>query len=102
MITLAEILKDSNYKLTQFSQDKIKVLEDRIKTKEGKQGYFVDCLVRNKEIKLTPEGVISQLFLMKLTEELGYPTKRIELEYQVVFGLEKKRADICIFDKVCM
>ena len=99
MITLAEILKDSNYKLTQFSQDKIKVLEDRIKTKEGKQGYFVDCLVRNKEIKLTPEGVISQLFLMKLTEELGYPTKRIELEYQVVFGLEKKRADICIFDK---
>jgi type I restriction enzyme M protein len=32
-------------------------------------------------------------------DDLGYPATRIELEYGVVFGREKKRADICVFDK---
>ncbi len=36
---------------------------------------------------------------MVLMDDLGYPATRIELEYGVVFGREKKRADICIFDK---
>ena len=36
---------------------------------------------------------------MVLIEGLGYPATRIELEYGVVFGREKKRADICVFDK---
>ena len=36
---------------------------------------------------------------MVLLDDLGYPATRIELEYGVVFGREKKRADICIFDK---
>ncbi|MDO4715516.1 MAG: type I restriction enzyme HsdR N-terminal domain-containing protein [Bacteroidales bacterium] len=34
-----------------------------------------------------------------LTEDLGYPTTRIEVEYEVTFGREKRRADIVIFDK---
>lgn len=36
---------------------------------------------------------------MVLMDDLGYPATRIELEYGVVFGREKKRADICVFDK---
>jgi type I restriction enzyme M protein len=55
--------------------------------------------VRNKEIKLTHEEAMRQFYVMVLTQDFGYPTSRMELEYTVTFGLEKKRADICIFDK---
>lgn len=102
MNILSQILKDSDYKLTQFNESKIKTLEGKITSKENKSGkldFYATCLVRNKEIKLTPEEVVRQLFVMVLTEDFGYPTKRLELEYGVVFGREKKRADICIFDR---
>jgi type I restriction enzyme M protein len=100
-ITIGELLKDSAYKLTQFSAEKIKALEKSIIVKDtrGKPTPYVNCLVRGKEIKLTPEEVVRQLFVMTLMQDLGYPTSRMELEYGVTFGREKKRADICIFDR---
>ncbi|NLA23597.1 MAG: type I restriction enzyme HsdR N-terminal domain-containing protein, partial [Bacteroidales bacterium] len=96
---LTEILQDSNYKLTQFSQDKIDKLEDEIFTKEsrGKDIPYIECIVRKKEIRLTPEEVVRQLYLMVLTEDYNYPIHRMELEYAVTFGRQKKRADIVIF-----
>jgi type I restriction enzyme M protein len=98
---LADILQDSNYKLTQFSQDQINKLERSIEIKEtrGKQVPFVTCLVRRKEIQLKPEEVVRQLYLMVLNEQYGYSFDRMEIEYPVSFGREKKRADIVIFDK---
>lgn len=98
---IADILKDSNYKLTQFSQDKINFIEENIIVKEvrGKKVPYFKCLVRNKDVKLTPEEVIRQLYVLVLTKDFGYPTDRMELEYAVSFGREKKRADIVIFDK---
>jgi len=102
MTILSQILKDSSYKLTQFNESKTKTLESKITTKEnksGKQDFYTTCLIRKKEIKLTPEEIIRQLYLIYLTQDLGYPTTRIELEYCVTFGVEKKRADICIFDR---
>jgi type I restriction enzyme M protein len=95
-----ELLKDSAYKLTQFSDEKIKKLEGNIKLKDsrGKPAPYVICLVRNKEIKLTPEEAIRQLYIMVLTQDFDYPPSRMEVEYGVTFGREKKRADICIFD----
>ena len=98
---LAEILKDSNFKLTQFSADKIKALEENIIIKDSKDKSvpYINCLVRKKEIKLTPEEAVRQLYVMVLTNDFGYPTTRMELEYAVTFGREKKRADIVIFDK---
>ncbi len=98
---LGELLKDSAYKLTQFGADKIQAFEDGIFIKDirGKSTPYINCLVRNKEIKLTPEEAVRKLYLMVLTQDLGYPTSRMELEYGVTFGREKKRADICIFDK---
>ncbi len=101
-MNLSEILKDSNYKLSQFKEQQIKTLESKIFTKKNKQDkedYYTICLVRGKEIKLTPEEAVRQLYLMHLIQDLGYPITRIELEYSVAFGVEKKRADICIFDK---
>ncbi len=40
-----------------------------------------------------------QLYLQVLIEQYNYPVERMELEYAVSFGREKKRADIVIFDK---
>ncbi|MEI6154723.1 MAG: N-6 DNA methylase [Deltaproteobacteria bacterium] len=48
---------------------------------------------------LTHEEVIRQLFLQILIDDYNYPVNRMELEYAVTFGREKKRADIVIFDK---
>lgn len=99
---LTEILKDTNYKLTQFDQDQINRLEKSIVFEDvrGKNAPFVNCIGRNnKKIRLTPEEVIRQLYLIVLIENLGYTPDRIALEYAVSFGREKKRADIVIFDK---
>lgn len=98
---LSEILTGSEYRLSQFSEDKIARLENNIETKEtnGKVVPYITCLVRNKSIKLTPEEIVRQLYLMVLTEDFRYPVSRMELEYVVTFGREKKRADIVIFDK---
>lgn len=101
-MTLIEILKDSNYKLTQFQgSDYVQRFENTIFIKEvrGKETPYVKCLVRDKDIKLTPEEVVRQLYLMLLNEKYDYPFERMELEYAVSFGREKKRADIVVFDK---
>lgn len=98
---IAEILKDSNYKLTQFNVVEIQNLENRIIIKDvrGKATPYVKCLVRKKEIKLTPEEAVRQLYIQLLIDDYEYPLERMELEYAVSFGREKKRADIVIFDK---
>ena len=98
---LSEFLKDSNYKLSQFSEEQVSNFESSIFIKEIKEKKvpYINCIVRKKEIKLTPEEAVRQLYLKVLIEKLEYPTDRIELEYAVSFGREKKRADIVIFDK---
>jgi len=98
---LTELLKDSNYKLTQFQPEQIERLESKIITKDirGNNTPYIDCFVRKREIKLTPEEAVRQLYLMVLNEVYDYPFDRMELEYAVSFGREKKRADIVVFDK---
>ncbi|MEI6132780.1 MAG: N-6 DNA methylase [Bacillota bacterium] len=101
-MTLIEILKDSNYKLTQFNIVEIHNIEKRIFIKQDSKGNdvpYINCIVRRKDIRLTHEEVIRQLFLQILIDEYNYPVNRMELEYAVTFGREKKRADIVIFDK---
>lgn len=98
-MTLADILKDSNYKLTQFSDEKVEFLEQNITVREtrGKDTPYIKCLVRKKEIKLTPEEAVRQLYVMVLTQDFGYPIDRMELEYAVSFGREKKTSGHCHF-----
>ena len=98
---LTDIIKGTEYDLSLFSDKHIAELENRIverKTNGGSK-YYLTCLVRKKEIKLTPEEVVRQLYLLVLIEDYRYSTSRMELEYEVTFGREKKRADIVIFDK---
>lgn len=94
---LASIIKESNYKLTQFSDEAINAIENNIVLKNGKT--YVKCLVRNKDILLKPEEIVRQLYIYKLVHEYGYPVERMELERVINFGREKKRADIVIFSK---
>ena len=98
---LTELLKDSNYKLTQFSLEQIKQLEDSIIIKQirEKEVAYFSCVIRKKEIKLTPEEAVRQLYALVLRDNFGYSADRMQFEYPVSFGREKKRADIVIFDK---
>ena len=66
----------------------------------SKANYYATCLVRDKQIKLTPEEIIRHLYLDKLMNEYGYAKSRIQVEYSVHFGREVKRADIIIMDKL--
>ena len=100
-MTLSEILRDSEYKLTQFNLVEIQNLEKRIELRTDNKGNsvpYIKCLVRNKDIKLTPEETIRQLYLQILIDDYKYPVTRMELEYAVSFGREKKRADIDILN----
>lgn len=100
--TIYNIIVESDYKLTQFSQEGIDAIEQRVSLKKNKQGkdiVYVKCLVREKDVKLTPEELVRQLYIHKLITEYGYPVERMELERAISFGREKKRADIVIFSK---
>lgn len=100
---ILKIVADSNYKIEQFNQIEIDSVENLITTKtdkKGKEVYYVKCQIRDKDIKLTDEELVRQLYINKLINEYNYPKEKMELEYSVSFGREKKRADIVIFDKL--
>jgi len=95
---LTDILKDSNYDLSLFTENDIKTLEAKIKIANNKP--YVDCIIREKEVHLKPEEVIRQLYTAKLINDYDYPKKRIRFEHPVRFGsTEIKSADIVILDK---
>ena len=98
---IKEILKDSNYHLSLFTEDEIEALRIKIftKTTRGKETPFVKCIVRDKEIQLKPEEIVRQLYAAMLINQYDYPRKRLTFEYAVNFAREKKSADIVIFDK---
>lgn len=106
---LAGILKESNYRLSQFTASEIEQLEQTITLKATRSSEvpYTVCLVRQRAIKLTPEEAIRQLYLQVLTERLRYPLDRIQVEYGVNFGREVKRADvviqfICLFTSIAL
>ena len=101
MMKLNDIFKNTSYDDTLFSEDSITAIESAIFMKQvkGVETPYIKCLVREKEIKLTPEKAVRQLYIFKLIHEYGYPTDRIQLETPIHFGREVKRADITIMDK---
>jgi type I restriction enzyme M protein len=99
---LKNIFANTNYGDSLFSAKEITSIEARITTRDvrGKDTPYITCLVRSKEIKLTPDEVVRQLYLYRLMNSYGYPAGRIQVEYAVNFGREVKRADIVIMDKL--
>lgn len=83
-MTIYDILKDSDYKAEQFSDEAIARLNARIEEridKKGKASAVAKCLVRKKDIVLKPEEVVRQLFIDRLINEYGYPVSRMQVEY---------------------
>lgn len=100
-MTLNELFRNTNYEDTLFSDEARRTIEDAIfiKNIRGKDTPCITCLSRKKEIRLTPEEAVRQLYLYRLIHDYGYPESRIELEAPIHFGREVKRADIVITDK---
>ena len=99
---IAEILKkSSSHGLEMFKSEEIEWLGNRIELKKTKAGigYYADCFVRGKNIKMTPEEVVRQLYAHRLVEDYGYDIGRLAFEFPIFFGREAKRADIVIRDK---
>lgn len=101
MMKLNDIFKNTSYDDTLFSEETIAAIESAVFMKPIKdvEVPYIKCLVREKEIKLTPEEAVRQLYIYKLMHEYGYPTDRLQLETPIHFGREVKRADITIMDK---
>lgn len=90
---LTDILKGSEYSLILFKQDNINSLEERIITKMNKKGgedAYVTCIVRNKEVKLTPEEVVRQLYAQELIENMVI--QKNELLLNILSILVEKRS----------
>lgn len=99
---LTDILKGSDYSLELFTNESIASLEAKISEKANKKGSidpYVKCIIRDKDIKLTPEEIVRQLYTLELIDRYGYPKERLAFEYPIYFGREAKRADIVIRDK---
>ncbi|MDR1979484.1 MAG: N-6 DNA methylase [Synergistaceae bacterium] len=101
IMDVKELLKNTAYGDSVFTDTEIAALERGVTIKQikGKDTPHVVCAVRHKEIRLTPEELVRQLYVRRLLKGYGYPVSRLELEYHVHFGREVKRADIVIFDK---
>lgn len=100
IFTLESFLADSNHKSTIFSPAQINFLESNAYTKiiRGKTQFFIKCFVRGKEIRLTPEESVRQMFIRKLIDDYGYKIAQMAVEHPIHFGRETKRADIVIFE----
>lgn len=98
---LNELLRSSAHGMSQFTQESIEALEARIeiRNRSTRPTPYINCRIRERAVKLTPEEVVRQLYLGVLIDDLGYPESRIRVEHPVHFGREVKRADICILDK---
>lgn len=101
MSRLNEIFKDSTHDDSAFTPETISAIESMIYTKNirGKEKSYIKCLIRDKEIQLTPEEAVRQLYIYTLIHEYGYDSALIKVEHGITFGREIKRADIVIFEK---
>jgi len=96
-----DILNNTAYADILFTETEKTAINNAIviKKSRGIDVPYIQCQIRKKEIKATPEELIRQLFVYRLLTTYQYPASRMELEHGVSFGREVKRADIVIFDK---
>lgn len=100
MYTLAELFRNSKHKGSVFAQETLNAIESMIYTKiiRGSEVPYIKCIIRDKEIRLTPEEAVRQLYVYELIQIYGYSPENIKLEHAIHFGREVKRADIVIFN----
>ncbi|MEN9988962.1 MAG: hypothetical protein RLZZ585_2001 [Bacteroidota bacterium] len=59
---------------------------------------YVQCLIRRKKIKLTPEEWVRQHFIAYLHQEHHFPLSRIAVEKSIQYAGLTKRWDIVVYD----
>jgi type I restriction enzyme M protein len=96
-LTIAGILKGSEYSLTLFTAEEVATLE--LFERNGKP--YLTCVGTLKPRPAKPEEIVRQLYLRKLIDEYGYTRDRIAIEKQVYFGstVHEKAADIVVWEK---
>ena len=85
-----------------FSEAEQQALDERSfeRIVRGRTASYVRCLVRGKDVQLTPEERTRQLWLKRLMVKYGYAATRLAAEYPITFGRDSsKRADIVVFDE---
>ena len=100
MYQLENLFGNSTHKSNIFKPEQIAAVEAAAYTKNvrGKIFPYIKCFVRGKEIRLTPEEAVRQMFIRKLVDEYGYKISQLKVEHAIHFGREVKRADIVIFE----
>ena len=99
---LEKILEGSEHAMSLFGDKETRELEKKITERPNKKGgvdYYVKCVCREKDVKLTPEEVVRQLYAAQLIKKYRYPVERLCFECPINFGRETKRADIVIMDE---
>ncbi|MDD5102600.1 MAG: type I restriction enzyme HsdR N-terminal domain-containing protein, partial [Endomicrobiaceae bacterium] len=105
---LHKIFSDPLEMLSIFIAKEINALQFYEKEKKSNKWYLKsfskgeDEKLVYSDKKSAPEEIIRQLFVNRLITKYKYPKNLIDIEVQVVFGREKKRADIVVYndDKV--
>ncbi len=101
-IKIGLFIEESNYKLEQFNENELKSVEKLVSKKtndKNEEVFYISCQIRNKEVRLTGEELVRQLYIYKLLNTYKYPSHLMAVEHGVSFGRETKRADIVVFDK---
>ena len=85
---IQQVLLGSRYDTCVFKDHEIDALRDRVsmKTRRKRDVPFVTCIVRDKDIRLTPKEVVRQLYASRLILEYGYPKNRLAMEHAVNSG----------------
>lgn len=94
MNNIVEILKkSSSHGLELFSAEEIAWLEGRIELKKTKtgEGYYTNCYVRNKSIKVTPEEVVRQLYAIVWSKSMDMISEDSPLSFRC--SLDERRRE---------
>lgn len=96
-LSIAGILKGSEYSLTLFTAEEVAGIE--LFERNGKP--YLTCAVTLKPRPAKPEEIVRQLYVRKLMDDYLYPRDRIAIEKQVYFGstVHEKAADIVVWEK---
>jgi type I restriction enzyme M protein len=95
------ILKKGDYQFSILKREEILDLRKRIikKVIEGNDRFFLNCIIKKKEIEVSPKEVLRQIYTERIINEYNYPKNRIEFDYAFNLRGIADKADIVIFDE---
>lgn len=98
------VIFKSNRKVTEIKRislmdlPKLNLPNYPFKLKRKNSQLYVNCIIRGKDILLTPEEWVRQNMMMFLINEKGFSKNLIAIEKQLVVNDMKKRFDLLVFD----